>query len=389
MHSKDSTTRYSALEVLEQVDFTKNDLDALHQAWISAFPVDTNSYTSINNDIGSIIGNIKDPRTVNFIESNYDRLRIPGIQMNMLEVLARLKTSAAYVLLKKLILEQPIPNSSVYTLTNALQDSLLLSVKLFPEVLKLYNESIIGSSLVRLSLYLIDSNLIGLENVKQYADLIYELSRRQLKELNAGPDVYPVYNNSVIEMLGKLNTKQSIGLLNNFLMNRDTLARFNAALALLGIDQPVSPLVLHKLAADNEYRIDLFSSLQKINKASLFPKEFYTQQKFAESHLYYYAYEDAEIISIQYLGEKIAKYNNKQKRYFLYKLNVKEEDKRVAYLAVCGAFDLNRNNIDVSEYDLQVNVFYDETYNPSSIEKLFREFLKSQTVVTEGSPLTK
>jgi uncharacterized protein YbaP (TraB family) len=372
----DNDTRNNALEALDQIDFAKNDLTFLHSAWLHLYPADSNQYRSINYHIAERITDLQDPLTIDFIGKNYSRFNTtqPELQMNMLEVLANFKTERSYALLKKLLLLHPPTTGSVYDFSDALMDSLLLSKNLFPEVSKLYADPLFGSALIRLTVDLIDSNKISIKDIRNAA-LIYSLSKKQLTEIKNNPEEYPLYNYSVIDILQKLNSKQAIEILKSFMKSGMMEIQYDAAIALAKINQPVPPLVFYSIAANNEYRTELYASLKKINKAGLFPNEFLTQQKFAEAYLYNYASENEDSITIQAKGDRTAKVNGQLQRYYLFKLNTVYEDETTSHLAICGPFDLNKKNVGMNE-DIDVHVFYDEEYNPEATEKLFQQFFK-------------
>ena len=381
LQSKDSVTRSNAEVALEQIDFSKKDISFLHQAWIRSYPGDKNKYKTINYTIGQKILALKDPGTIDFIDKNYAATNISDVQISMLQTLAELKTERSYATLKNLLLQHPPARGRIYSFSAALQDSLLLSAKLFPEVARLYADTIVGSTLIKLTDVLLDSNLVSPEIIKQNADMVYSLAKYQLGKLKADTDYYPEYNNYVINILRRLGTKQSIELLRNFLLASNSI-KYDAVIALLKIDQPVSPLIINKLANDKGYRTGLYTSLKEIKKTNLFPKELYTQQKFAEAYVYDYVAEEEDDITIQPVGEKLYKTGGQLKRYYLFKVGWMEDYKKTEHLAVCGPFNLNTTLVDLKEEDAQINIEYEEKYTPASMQK---SFLKLMRPADEGN----
>ena len=375
--SDDSATRSVAAEAFNKIDFAKNDLNFLHSGWLKLYPADSSQYQSINYYFSKKIESINDPLTIDFIENNYNNFNSvqPELQINMLEVLKNFKTEKSYALLKKLLLRHPPATGPVYSLSGGLADSLSLTKDLFPEVERLYADSIIGSALIKLTVDLIDSNKMSLEDVRDNVELIYSLAKKQLKQIKSNTDEYPVYNDYVIKILQKLNSKQSIELLRSFMQASNIEIKYNSVLALLKLNQAVLPSLIHSIAANNGYRTQLYSSLKEINKASLFPRDFLSQQKFAESYVYNYASEDEDSVTIQAEGERMTKVNGQPKRYYLFKLNSVYDTETSSHLAICGPFDMDKKKFEINDDNLQVNVFYDEEYNPESTERLFQQFL--------------
>jgi uncharacterized protein YbaP (TraB family) len=389
LQSKDSLKRSQAREGLMNVEFTKNDLSLLHESWLVNYPEEEYQNRSTNQLIGEKIAAIADPATIEFIEKHYSQAKNEGLQMNMLEVLAGTKTSASYSVLKKLLQENPPSSGSVYSFYRKLSDSLLLSQFLFPELSKRYDDPVIGPVLVRLMDELLDSNLVSIEMVKANSDLVYSLSAIQLNRLKTDPDDYPVFFDYEISLLEKLNTPEAIKALNKFLTPKDNYFRYKAAVALIKLNKPVPAPVILSVAADNEYRLDLYNSLKEIKKEKLFPREMYSQQKFAESHVFAEAYEDVDSVKLTSVGERTYTVNGKLKRYYLFKVNLSYGEEKISHLGICGPFDADKNKVEANDDELQVNIFYDDKFSSATVEKLFREYMKNETEGAAEKRVTK
>jgi hypothetical protein len=145
----------------------------------------------------------------------------------------------------------------------------------------------------------------------------------------------------------------------------------------LALDNWLSAPVFYSIAANNGYRTQLYSFLKTINKAVLFPKEFLTPQKFAEAYVYNYAVEETDSLSLEAKGDRTIKVNGKLQRYFLFKVNTVYDGDAFSYLGICGPFE-NKKNTEINEDAVRVEVFYDEEYNPASIEKFFQQFINPE-----------
>jgi uncharacterized protein YbaP (TraB family) len=380
LHSTDSSIRSDALAVLDNIVFTKNDLPLLHAAWIKSYPADSLQYIPTNFRLGEKISALKDTLSLDFIDSNYSRFNTthPELQFNMLEVLEDFKTERSYALLKKLLLLHPPTTGQVYTFSYGLQDSLLLTKTLFPEIGSLYSDSILGSALVKAALELIDSNMVAINEIIQYQDLIYSLSQKQLAAIKNNPEKYPDYNYAVIDILEKLNTPQAIALLKSFMEASNLQVKFDAATSLAKLDHEVPAGVLLSIAASNEFRTQLYSSLKTINKVSLFPKKFLTQQKFAEGYLYNYATDDEDSLYLEAKGVKTATINGKPQRYYFFKVSMVFENETFSYPGICGPFDINKKSEIINENAIDLDITYDEEYSAASAEKLFQKFTRPE-----------
>ena len=123
---------------------------------------------------------------------------------------------------------------------NELGDSLQLAAMIFPEAGRFLGDSIMGPSMCRLVSRLLDSNLLRRDILADNATGILRTANRQYLQLNT--EDYPFNIYYVIDLLGKLNNKQSIGILNRFLKSTDLEIKKNALLGLLKCGQVVSPL---------------------------------------------------------------------------------------------------------------------------------------------------
>lgn len=87
------------------------------------------------------------------------------------------------------------------------------------------------------------------------------------------------------DILGYFNDDAISSELRQYLELDDNSLRLFAASSLLRMQRPVDARYLHAIAADAETRNLLYNRLTELNKADLFPAEFYSQAAFAESDM--------------------------------------------------------------------------------------------------------
>ncbi len=256
-----------------------------------------------------------------------------------------------------------------------MEDSLQLTKSLFPEISSLYQDSIIGGNIIKLGAALLDSNYITSEFVLLNEEGIIANGLKQFKELKTDKDAYPNNNEAILKMLGKFNTKKSNDLLLKYTALPQTWVVNNAIPLLLKNNQTVPIANIKKLAADKGWRTDFYNSLKKINKTSLFPKEFYSQQKFAESYIYTLLYYDeSEINDIAYLTVKTGDVKGTPKRFVLYKVKTYEDEPY--RLAICGPFNKDQTIAEINDDDKSIQIFYEEEFSASTIEENFSKYLE-------------
>jgi uncharacterized protein YbaP (TraB family) len=384
LESKDSATLANARTAIENAPFEATDLPLLHQAYLKTYPVDTtNYYNSVNEIINDAINKVHDSSTVAFVKRNYvsGTTQAPELKMDMLDMLASQQTKTAVATLKELLLKDPPPKGNASAFIYQLADSLTLSVDLFPEVGQFFGDSILGPGMIRLASDLIDSNLLQKDILQQYMGGIFHTANAQLVKLKKDKEDYPAFNSYVIDVLEKLNSLQSNGLLNGFAKVGDLYTKQSALLALLKNKQPVPAVEINKIAADKGYRTSFYSALKKIGKQQLFPAAFFTQPLFAEGYIYNYIDDDdAENVVCKLLGERLASVKGAQQRFYLFKVSFEYDGEVESHLAVCGKFDLNKKKVEVKDEDLTIKVFYDSKFEPATITKLFDQYVKDENL---------
>lgn len=155
---------------------------------------------------------------------------------------------------------------------------------------------------------------------------------------------------SLVSLLGYLNNTESNQLLKRFLAEKDLYLKSIAAICLVRNGQEADPKEVGKLAADNDYRLDLFKELKSLGKENLFPSKFRTQRYFAEAELYSYATDDYSPSGMEFIGERVAELNGLKKKFYLFRVgfNNEEENEQSAYLGIAGPYEMDTKNLETS-----------------------------------------
>ena len=381
LSSTDSATFSDALSGLKEAHFAKTDLPLLLPALLKNYPLDSLEQRNTNSRLCNSIQPFFNDSIVDFISKNYSSAANGDVKQSLLELLADNHTAYSYSALGSILAKSPMPATNNYKLGSLLKDSLKLCATLFPAIESLYNDSIGGPLIINLSVKLIDSSLLDKKSATDHAADIYEIASREIAGYrNDSLEYYGPFNESVIRMLSVLNTKNSVDLLNEFLTLDNMYVKQNAAIALLKNNNKVPPAQIEKIAADRANRFEFYNRLEKIGKQNIFPAKWQTQKSFAESYLYNYINEDGDLddesLTLQYVSDKIEKKNGKQYRYFLFKATIDNGDSKETHLAICGPFDFDKSKVLINSDDEKEEMFYDEPYNPASIDKLFKTYLQ-------------
>jgi hypothetical protein len=376
--STDSLRFTRASEVIEQVSFEKSDLPLLHKALLGTFYDDTLSWNNARSKLIKAIEPVADSSTVDFIKANYARLADRGgDQLSLLNVLVNHKSRYAYETLKELFIRKPPADpGDRYSVSYRMTDSLELTKILYPEILTLLKNEHYWDDITDYTVRLLDSGVVTREILLPYTRDLFHIADTLLNGGTlAGEDVWSWRYSSLLELFGHINSAESNQFLQRFLKGKELYLKSVAALRLVKNSQPVDPAELEKLAANNEYRLDLYNDLKELGKASLFPAKYLTQRYFAEAELYTYASDDYSPSSMEYLGEKLAEWNGQKMRFYLFKIGFEEEegDDPESYLGIAGPYELDPKNLETSNDATGYNA--DEAYNKKQVDKHFRTLL--------------
>jgi uncharacterized protein YbaP (TraB family) len=380
LQSKDSVTFTQAAEVFDKIEFKKTDLSVLHKALLASYPDDTLDYNSLRSKLVTTLDELSDSSTVDFVKKNYHSLsgEKENYKVKLLDVLANQQTGYSYSELKDLLINHT-PKQTKYNngISYQADDSLLLTKKLFPEILSLSRNSFMWQDVAGYAAELLDSGMIDVEILRPYEkDFIFHvdtlLGGRSVNEedFRGWPFTDPVH------LLGKLNSPASNAALQKVAAFKNLGLKQEAIERLLENSQPVNAKEMEKLAASNDYRLSFYEALKKINKISYYPAKYLTQRYFAEAELYNYGDEDYSPSTIELLGEREVVFDGKKQRFFLFRLGYKydEEKEQEAYLGVAGPYSSDSKNIETNSD--ATNYYSDEEYDKKKVTKHFEELLK-------------
>ncbi|HET7002856.1 MAG TPA: hypothetical protein VFI33_16135, partial [Puia sp.] len=250
-----------------------------------------------------------------------------------------------------------------YEVTGKWYDSLQLAARLFPTVLPLLKDSSKITPILDVASDLLDSNLILVFVFKPWQETILKYADKRYRLTKADTLNYTVADYSVINILKKFNDNPSNAMLKKWLQVEGNGYHKQAiVLALLANKQAVSQQALNDLASSKNNRIGLYRNLKKYNKAALFPVKYRTQSYFAENLVQDAAsdFSDDEA-NIRFIQARDMKYKGKKWRFFFYDVFISDEEEH--WLAVAGPYNMDRNDISLSE--ARGEIYSEEHYDHS------------------------
>ncbi len=376
LQTADSAQFDEAKATLNLVTFAKSDLPLLHTAMLQRYQ-DSSNYINVNNRLFSIVASFKEESTLAYVKQAWKQLPAEkeDLRYGLLGTVAGHGTAASVALAKDLLLQHPPKEGEPYHLFNPLSDSMALVAPIFPDLLPLLKDSLAAGQIIYLAQDLLDSNLLDIREVLKYKGDLYRQADKTIKGLQANTDEPDwISNHYLIRLLTKLKEPAAYQWVRKFLLQSNQSLKYSAAIALLKAGQPVEAAQLLKLAADKEHRVDLYNDLQQLQKIALFPKQYLTQQAFAESEVYTAATDDNEVKKMTLIGERVAIYKGVRKKFFLYRVDMSYEDEKIIHLGVAGPYNLKPGALVTAAS--AVGIYWDKEYNAATIDADLKAFLK-------------
>jgi hypothetical protein len=292
-----------------------------------------------------------------------------------LKTLASHHTARSYELLKRLWTGQPPVSDNYYQLRWPLQDSGQLTASLFPELLQLLADTVMGRDVAYITEHCLQDSVISLNMLLPYRQVINRSAQTALlhaKSANANDEYWQ--HNSWIQLLARFNDKQANGLLQQLLLSKNLYIKQEAAVHLIKNSQPVNALELDKLARNKDTRYSFYSDLRNLGKEQLFPKMYATPQLLAESELYLLASDENEVKAITFVGTRMERYKGATSKFYLFKITIETDDGPAAFLGIAGPYLLQGKQPGTDA--LVTGIFWNEYYNAQKTASHLKAYLE-------------
>jgi hypothetical protein len=355
LFSNDSSTRAKTRQMISNIYYGEKGMPKIMDA-IARLSSADKDYVETKSKLIAELGYIKDtsrPMVVEYLKHLYKSVVDTSLFQNeILEALARHKTSAATQAFKELVLQDPPVFDNDYAYSNLFEhfdDSLQLAKVLFPEFLQLTTLEDYKNPVNDLLAQLVDSGLVKGPQYQEYFNKIYFDAKIELKK-QLGKDEKTMqenrmknedYNNDV-----RYNNDDNRETLNEYavllapfydqnntvprffdklLLSKNNDVRLAAVVTLLKNNRPVPDSILLSLASNDQLRGKLYSELVAIKKEVMFPIKYKTQLDLARSYLVQQK-NYAKIDSVIFISKQTATYKNEKGMVYFFKYRVKKED---------------------------------------------------------------
>ena len=290
---------------------------------------------------------------------------------DLLELLADMKTEASIASIRKLLNQKRPVEGEPFGLVYALRDSVLLTSQLYPDLLQFSGDSLLARGVFGLHEHMLDKKGISEAMIDQHrASVEQGLGEviRYVQVHEPEDDWWMGYR--AIAFLEGLKDQRWTAWLEKFMALGQPDLREAAALALARKEQPVPPAIWDSIASVDRLRLDLYRSLEKMDKLKWFPKHYRNQSDFAISSLWE-SFEDETPNRIEPIGREEIDFGKKKKIFYLYKVIYEYDGERAEYLGVSGPYS-GKNLTPDEEWS---GVYWDEDYTRGLEKKHLKAYL--------------
>ena len=378
--STDSATRREAYWALSSAKFGKEDAPLLKDALFRPYqsPYDSSRGTIINHAIARKFAELDDSSTVNYVRGSYPSLIKEKILLRntALYLLACQHNVFSYTTLAELLKQGPTGEKLEYADLYAMKDSLVLTRTLFPSLQSWVRDTLHAPAVAFITLSLLDSGYLTKDSIMPSAEPFIEAGAALLPALKISDDYSDYRLFSLLQLIGRFHIPASYALLKNYLAVRNKFVLQEVVKQLLDDGQTVPAAVLNRLAADPVTRLDLYDNLKKYKKTALFPTEYLTQSRFAESSIYGAAdgEDEGTIEKVTLLSKKTAAFDGKTYAWYLYKVSYTTEDGPQTYLGIAGGY--NSAAAGLKPQKDMTGIYWKEPLDAENANSLFKEYLK-------------
>ncbi len=355
LFSSDSTTRAKTRQMISNIYYGEKGVPKIIEAINKLSPYDKD-YFETKTKLIAELGYIKDTThrvVVDHLKQLYKAVGDTSLFQNeVLEALARHKTSDATAAFKELVLQDPpvFDNDYAYnSLFEHFDDSLQLATVLFPDFLQLPTLADYKEPVNKLLVQLVDSGYIKGPQYQEYFNKIYfdariELKKQQGKDEKtmqadrmktdndiadvtyAGEESKESLTEYAVLLASFYNQNNTVPkFFDKLMQSKNDVVRLSAVSTLLKNNQPVQDSILLNMASSDQLRGKLYKELVRIKKEALFPARYKTQADLARSYLVADKSYN-KIDSVVLISKQPGVYKNEKGTVYFFKYRVKKED---------------------------------------------------------------
>jgi uncharacterized protein YbaP (TraB family) len=370
--SGDSLRFAKAANGLARIVFEKADIPQLKESLLKQYDYAEIDFSDIYNDLADELFNLKDSTAVLFINKNYFSVKLDNEaqRIAMLRLLTRIKTKESFSVLKDLLLSQPPNTSYLYPVKQFIADSLQLTANLFPDVMRLSNDSNYCEFTGVIANLLLDSNLINITSIKAYEKNLMEIAAFIYEKYKTGTEDNVQFYYPILRLLARFNTPDGNALLAKLVQLNNHQFNIYLIPELLNNKFAVSSSVMEETAADITTRFLFFRKMEEKNLQKQFPVKYQSQKMIAEADVHGMASGEYEVDEVVYLQTKKRIVNGESRVYYLFKVKTDEG----IYLGISGGYSADSKIIGLNTSNDDGGIYWTDVFNSKKVDEQFEAF---------------
>lgn len=383
LQSADSNISKAATNTLVSgFKFSRADL----QKVLSAVLYDYGQINSNGLNVSLLLSNAATPyasdELLNFVKTNYPLVKgkRENLAMLMINMLSAYNNQQAYHLLKEILITAPPVTGDYAIALRNFSRFPQMSATLFPDIAVKLKDEKLAPVILSLTNMVIDSNQVQYSSIIDYEDAIFRIAKKLLSKFtDNNSESYQVpYTEAVLQMLVKMNQKQSKAILNDL----RELKNYNLSLLIIQAyaknNQQVPTELFDWFCSDPNRRIALYDELSKINRATFFRGQYANQRSFADAFTTIFTNNEignntptyCDLVAIK---DGIVK--NKLTRYYVYKITCQFRRSTEIFTGIMGPFSPNTTEYSIKEGNERY-ILYRKTFEQKNIDNLFNDFIE-------------
>jgi len=383
LQSADSTRSKPAADALNRgFRFPEQDLQKLLDAFLYDYSkVNSNGFNvplllsqSIETHTGDVL--------LDFIKTNYPALngKREGLKILMINMLSAYNNAQAYQTLKDLLLTSP-PAENDYTIAlSNFRKFPQMAATLFPGIGARIKDEGMAPVIIELANLLIDSGSLQYSSIKEYDEAMISAAKRMLSAFsdNNNENFRQPYTASVLQMLVRINQKQSRSVLTGFTELQNYNLSLFLILAYAKNNQQVPASLLDWFCVNPERRILIYDELVRAGKAAYFTGQYASQNSFAEAFTNIFTTAeigDATPKFLDLVAIKDAKVKGSTARFYIYKVTCQFRRSTEVFTAITGPFSTDPSQYSIAEGN-EMYLLYRKTFDAKNTDNLFADFIK-------------
>ena len=379
LQSADTSVFAEALVRMDDAPFSIADIPALRKALLNHYPLaayDKRYAKTPTEKIGRALLKLGDPTIASYAMKEYGQPkgRTWLEQSLLLEMIALQPRENTYRFIADQLISVPPDSLIAEDVFYALCDDPDELYEVFPDLLPLITHPSMQNGMLAVINTMVESDSVKPHVVLPYERQILSVLQKGL-ENPARESENGFYNSQyrAINLAGRMATPDSEILLRQALQVYQSGLKLRAAMDLVAMNKPPDAPTLEAMAANPDFRYDMYAELQERGRDNLFPAKQARQQLMAESLLWTLAKEEANPLSIKAAGQKNYSLSNRQVIIYFFTIQFVGQDGTPTPRLAMAVFSADKNELLVQGGHYYIH--WDEPFESREKEKLMSQMI--------------